>query len=77
MRSRNPLVQPHCGTPLAVKRRTGVYCWPKGLHWFFVEVSRYSSANMAVSYTIKSKGRNGAKDRSALMRHKHFSVLMR
>ncbi|HEX7852087.1 MAG TPA: hypothetical protein VF503_00140 [Sphingobium sp.] len=71
----NPLYHPLCATPHRVRQLTGVAFWPKGLHWFEIEKpSHWRNASQALSYTIKSKGRTGAKARQALMSHKPFVV---
>jgi hypothetical protein len=66
-RRMNPLECPQAPSGHVVRHATGVTHWPKGLHWFAKRLGR--RPKLYATYTIKARGRNGAKSRQALMAH--------
>lgn len=67
----NPLHYPGSPTPDRVRALTGLRYWPKGLRW---HVAADHKGRAVASYTIASKGRNGARARQLLMTHKKFEL---
>jgi len=61
----NPLLRPEAPTGQRVRLLTGVTHWPKGLHWCTKWLG--SHPKRYATYTIKARGRKGAKARQKLM----------
>jgi hypothetical protein len=75
-------ILPFGPTPHRVRVLSSVMWWPKGLRWFsFVRRSSINGRDeLRASYTIRSRGRTGARDRQRLMacpRHFHINALHR
>lgn len=67
----NPFARPQCATTGRARSLLGILCWPKGLRWFPARETRRDFRGRIVrplNFTIASKGRTGAADRSKLMR---------
>lgn len=69
----NPLLRPEAPVGQRVRSLTGVTHWPKGLCWYTTWLG--GPPKRYATYTIKARGRKGAKARQKLMaRPRKFAI---